>query len=179
MDNSILIIDATPQDSIGFRGVQKISWLATYPNEELGITSQDIEKRFDDSTKEARKSIEERKRAINTDPSSHTWVAKFHGKIVGFCATTKGKENHIQAIYILPEFQGKGIGKRFMQVGLTWLGDKEDVYVNTASYNQKAIDFYKSFGFVDTGESVQPSVIFKSGVTIPEIKMVKKQTVHI
>lgn len=178
MDKAILIVDATPQDFIGFREVQKISWLATYPNEELGITSQDIEERFDDSTKEAKKTVEERKRAINTDPSLHTWVAKFHGKIVGFCVTTKGKENHIQAIYILPEFQGKGIGKRFMQVSLTWLGDKEDVYVNTASYNQKAIDFYKSFGFVDTGEYVEPSVIFKSGVIIPEMKMVKKLSMN-
>ena len=38
---SVQIEDATPNDEDGVRQVQQRTWLATYPNAELGITKED------------------------------------------------------------------------------------------------------------------------------------------
>lgn len=37
------VVDATPDDVEGIKRVQAAGWLATYPNEEAGITREDIE----------------------------------------------------------------------------------------------------------------------------------------
>lgn len=174
MSDEISITDATDEDIMGIRAVQKHTWLATYPNKEYGITTEDINARFALSKEDEQKKIEERKKILAEDTSQHTWVAKDEDRVIGFCATTKGEENHIQAIYVLSEFQGKGVGTRLIQKSLEWLGDTKDVYVHTAVYNKPAIAFYERMGFVDTGEKVQPSVVFRSGAVIPEIKMIKK-----
>lgn len=44
-----------------------------------------------------------------------------------------------------------------MKKTLTWLGKEKDIYVNLVSYNQKAINFYQSFGFIKTGKNVKKS----------------------
>lgn len=176
ISKTIQIADATLEDIAEIREVEKTSWLATYPNEKLGITVIDIEERFDENTEEAKKKLEERKNSLNKDSSAHTWIAKDNDRIIGVCIATKEEKNHIQTIYILPEFQGQGVGGKLMSVALDWLGSDKDVFVNSASYNEKALAFYRSFGFVESGEPVKPSVQFSSGASIPEIELVKKQT---
>lgn len=39
---NIRIVDSTPQDVFGIRNVQRITWIDTYPNLELGITKEDV-----------------------------------------------------------------------------------------------------------------------------------------
>jgi GNAT superfamily N-acetyltransferase len=52
-----------------------------------------------------------------------------------FCDKKKGKR--IQAIYVLPGHQGKGIGGELMQKGLGFLGSG-DIFIDVVSYNHKA-----------------------------------------
>ncbi len=75
-------------------------------------------------------------------------VAQIDNKIVGFAsATMEDWKNMLQAIYILPEYQGKGIGKNLLNKVFDFFKDWEEIYLKVASYNQKAINFYQNFGF--------------------------------
>lgn len=171
----IEVRDATVEDVEQIRHVLKTTWLATYPNEELGITKEDIEQRFNDSTPEARERLTKWKQNINTKPDQHEWVVKSGDQVIGWCLARKGGENHIQTLYVLPEFQGKGVGGRLLTAALDWIGKGKGVSLNVASYNQKAIDFYKRYGFVDMGKAAQTDLQpFPSGAVIPENTMVKK-----
>jgi GNAT superfamily N-acetyltransferase len=79
---------------------------------------------------------------------------------------------------ILPDFQGKGIGKRLLQTALDWLGTEKEVVLQVVSYNEKAIAFYRALGFVSTGPvAVSETLALPSGVHFPEINMVKKRSV--
>lgn len=168
-------MDTVPEDVYGIRSVQKVTWLATYPNEQLGISKEDIALRFaKDDTDEGKQWMEERKKTFS-DPNVHTWVAKEDQTVVGFCVASKQEEfNQIEAIYLLPEYQGKGVGKQLMERALIWLGGKKDIVVHVAFYNEQAINFYKNAGFVATDKGIQDDVaILPSGATIPEIEMRK------
>lgn len=173
---SIKIGKAKPEDIYQIRSVQRETWIATYPNEKLGITRADIESRFaSDNTAEGRQRMEKRKKMLNS-PTSKTWVAKDGTKIVGYCAAEKSNlGNRIQALYLLPSYHGKGIGTLLIKECLAWLGSDKDIYVEVASYNNSAITFYEKFGFVRSGKEVKnPVAALPSGKTIPETEMVKR-----
>jgi ribosomal protein S18 acetylase RimI-like enzyme len=176
---TIRIMDATPEDHDSIRQVQRQTWIATYPNEEFGITKEDIEMRFAvDTTPQGIRRGQERRQNINANPLIHTWVAKDGEASVGFCIAQKEHpQNRIKAIYVLPEYQGTRVGKQLMQTALDWLGDQHDIALAVASYNHKAISFYHRFGFVLNGDPVASELAgLSSGVIIPEIEMIKPAT---
>ncbi len=172
----MLVRDAVPDDEPAIRQVQKLTWLATYPNEAHGITSADITAMFDDTSEAARQRAASRRRSINATPQAHLWVAEEDGAIVGFCLARKTEETHcIQALYVLSAYQGRGIGKRLMLVGLAWLGDERPVRLTVASYNDRAIAFYERLGFEVVGPPAHTEVFpLPSGAVIPELEMVRR-----
>jgi len=175
----IHIREAKPDDAEAMRDVQRRTWLATYPNEAYGITKEDIEARFDPDPKRA----EERRvryRQLICTPPFHSWVALEGTDVIGFCIAERNEqENVIGALYVLPEFQNRGAGKRLLQAALDWLGAERDVALNVASYNEKAIAFYRAFGLVPVGPvPVSETLQLPSGVRLPETKMVKKGFVN-
>jgi ribosomal protein S18 acetylase RimI-like enzyme len=172
----IVIQDAVPNDDDRIRYIQHQTWLATYPNEELGITKEAINARFVNVSAEIVRRRAANKQRINTDPSVHIWVAKDeYNSIIGFCIAVKEALNgYIQAIYVLPTYQGQGAGKRLMQTALDWLGDKKPVKLSVATYNEKAMTFYRSLGFVVNDNSFELSITqLPSGVNIPQIEMIR------
>ncbi len=175
---AIVLRDATPDDDEAIRQVQKQTWLATYPNAALGITSADIIAMFDDASEEAQQRRAARRRSINATPQAHLWVAEGDSGIIGFCLARKIDDTHrIQALYVLPAYQGQGIGKRLMHAALDWLGAALPVKLTVASYNQRAIAFYQQCGFVVTGPPDHAEVVrLPSGAVIPELEMVKSNT---
>lgn len=172
----IKIRKSVPDDVFGIRDVQKNTWLKTYPNSTEGITVEDIKKKFKiDETPEGRKKIGERKKKYK-DKNISIWVVETEGRIIGFCtAIREGKHNRIGAIYVLPAYQRKGLGKKLIKEAFAWLGDKKDIMINVARYNKQAIDFYKKFGFVETGKegALDSAAKLPSGKFIPEIELVK------
>jgi len=174
--NQIKIVDGTANDVHDIRFIQKTTWLATYPNNDLKITKQDILSRFaDDETLAGKKRIEDRKQKFS-QANVHIWVAKDREKTIGFCMAEHEPNNgRLGAIYLLPEYQGQGIGKKLMEMALKWLEKDNDIYVNVVAYNKPAIAFYQRFGFVKTGKEVTDAVaILPSGKILPEIEMVRK-----
>jgi ribosomal protein S18 acetylase RimI-like enzyme len=172
----INIRKSVPADVYGIREVQKVTWLKTYPNREEGITVEDIKEKFKiDETSEGKKKIEEKKKKYE-DRNSGIWVAEDKGKIIGFCmAIRETKHNRIEAIYVLPAYQGKGLGTQLIERAFSWLGEKKNIMINVARYNKQAIGFYKKFGFVETGRAgaLDSAARLPSGKFIPEIELVK------
>ncbi len=172
---SVQIRDATPDDHDGIRSVQRRTWLATYPNAALGITTDDILAVFDDTSEEAQQRREERRRGINASPLAHLWVAESSEGMVGMCLARKqDQKHHIQALYVLPTYQKQGIGRRLMQAALDWLGDAQPVTLSVAAYNDNAIAFYQRMGFVFSAAPAESEIArLPSGAVIPEREMVK------
>lgn len=170
----IQIAKAVISDIDEIQKIRRITWLETYPNEKLGITKEILESEFSETPEEA---VENRKRREGwfKDSSNYYLMAKDGDNSVGFIICNKGPEyNRIMAAYVLPNYQRRGIGKMLMEKGLEWLGSNKDILVNVASYNQKAQEFYRKFGFELTGKDVTDAhrpLAF--GKVIPEVEMKK------
>jgi RimJ/RimL family protein N-acetyltransferase len=172
---SIEIREAHPDDADAMREVLRLTWVATYPNEVYGITKEDIEAQFRENPEMTEERRERQRRYVCTPPF-RSWVALEGTDLIGFCTIKQDEhENLIQALYILPDYQNKGVGKRLLQVVLGWFGQEKEVVLNVASYNEKAIAFYQAFGFVLNGSVASSEALqLPSGVRLPEIKMVKR-----
>ena len=180
LESPVVVEPATAADAEAVLNVQRLTWLDTYPNEEAGITREDIRVRVEGEHGELiPQKIERWKKGIeSTDGSRKVFVARVDGKVAGFAAPGFiDGQRRIGAIYVLPEAQGKGVGSSLMQQALTWHEHDEDVYLHVASYNNSAIDFYKRFGFKETGKDVTDDAAkLKGDKEIPEIEMVLKAT---
>lgn len=171
----IRITTATQEDVQGIQEVLYRTWLATYPNEEFGITVDDIEDRFNDRKRE--EALAKRKKYISDPPIGDTMlVAKEVHRIVGLCRVIRHEDkNELVAIYVLPELQGRGVGKLLWQQAKKFFDPKKDTIVQVATYNKNAIGFYKKLGFQDTGKRLKDEKFkMKSGSIIPEMEMIIK-----
>jgi len=81
--------------------------------------------------------------------------------------------NQLQAIYVLPTYQHKGVGKALWNTASKFINPDKKTIVQVADYNEKAIKFYEKLGFVDTGKRFSDKKFtMKSGAIIPEMEMV-------
>ena len=132
---------AKPEDALGIRKAQKASWLDTYAHV---IPKKVIQKKIvmtKDFVGRMRKGIK--------DKNSHNWVALEGGKIIGFCHTQKSPIPEIKAIYLLKKAWGTGVGHRLMDRAVKWL-EPNDMIVWVEENNERAIKFYKKYGFGKT-----------------------------
>jgi GNAT superfamily N-acetyltransferase len=165
---------ATESDIEGILAVQRDTWIATYPNEDHQITKEDIEAKDWDAPTRAERWV---KIVAEHNSNIMIWVAKDTGKVIGFARGSKSDaENELQALYILPEYQGKGVGTKLMQEFITWADPDKDTTLGVVTYNANAISFYKKFGF-EEGDEILPGPghipDLPSGKTIPEMKMTR------
>lgn len=175
MIEEIKIVEPKIEDAAPSLEVQYKAWLATYPNEKLGITVADIEDRYKDAFTGER--LEKRKKVISDPkPNEKFFFAKNGEKVIGMCyGDVQEDKNQLRAIYILPEYHGKGIGTKLWEALLPFFDKTKDTYVEVADYNEKAINFYKKLGFVDTGRRFQDERFrMKSGAILPEMEMMRK-----
>lgn len=147
MNSNITIQKATPGDALEIGEVFYRTWLATYPNKEHGITIEDIEYVFKD------RASRDGSKFANMPDNEVYYTAKDNGHVVGVCRLIKHEDkNELKAIYVLPEYQGRGVGKMFWNEALKFFNSKKDIIVNVVVYNTNAIEFYKKLGFKDTGK---------------------------
>ncbi len=170
---NITISKIIPEDALGIREVLRDTWIATYPNKELGITEADIADSYKDLfTEESIKQFQERIR--NFPDSIQTFVAKDGDRIMGVCRVIIEKDsNELKMLYVHPEYQGKGIGKALWEESKKLFNENNRIFVNVATYNNQAIKFYEKLGFKDTGKRFEEEKFrFKNGANIPEMEMV-------
>lgn len=79
------------------------------------------------------------------------WICEIDNRIVGF-AIADLKKNNIWALFIHPEFEGKGIGSKLHDMMLDWYfaEEKQTVWLGTAP-RTKAEKFYRKHGWRETG----------------------------
>ncbi|MGN6166104.1 MAG: GNAT family N-acetyltransferase [Flavisolibacter sp.] len=89
------------------------------------------------------------------------WVCDIEKKIVGF-AIADLKDHNIWALFVLPEFAGKGIGKTLHNIMLDWYftQTKEKVWLSTAP-RTKAEKFYHLQGWKEAGRQSNGEVRFE------------------
>ena len=90
----------------------------------------------------------------------HTFLlAEEEGKKLGFTGFQIDQEpgkTKIHKIYILPETQGKGIGKKLIQAikEIALKKNQNSLLLNVNKYNAGAIQFYEYLGFVNIKSEV-------------------------
>lgn len=97
-------------------------------------------------------------------PNADTWIYEQDGKVIGFISLL---DKYIGGLFILPEWQGKGIGRQLIQLAKA---EKGRLTVGVFDKNTKAKAFYFRCGFVydneeiqsDTGEKIINLVMSKS-----------------
>jgi GNAT superfamily N-acetyltransferase len=79
------------------------------------------------------------------------WVCEIEKRIVGF-AIADLKENNIWALFLHPEFEKKGIGKKLHDLMIGWYFSqtKTTVWLGTAP-NTRAEQFYRRSGWKEVG----------------------------
>lgn len=79
------------------------------------------------------------------------WVCEQDGTIIGF-AIADLIDNNIWALFIHPDYEAKGVGKRLHDIMLNWYFEqkKEHVWLST-SPNTRAEKFYRLQGWRETG----------------------------
>lgn len=80
-------------------------------------------------------------------PLGRGWVCEIDGKIVGFSYAAK-EDSSIWALFVLPEYEGRGAGKGLLKLAVEWLFSlgNEEVKLGTAA-NTRADRFYAAQGW--------------------------------
>jgi len=74
-------------------------------------------------------------------PNTKSWVYEIDQRVVGFISMIN---NEVGAIFVLPEYQGQGIGKELMDLVSSMYSELEvDVFVK----NRFGRSFYHKYGF--------------------------------
>lgn len=91
---------------------------------------------------------------ISKDPNYVIYVAEYNGEIIG--ATTLlieqkfihdgGKVGHIEDVVVRKEYQGKGVGKKIVNLLLKH-AQKKGCYKTILDCSDELIPFYESIGF--------------------------------
>ena len=169
------ISPARPEDIKGITDVLYKAWLKAYPNEELGITVEDIEETYKDSFSEEslKKGAE---KIANMSDNEHRLVVRNGEQIIGVASVVTFEDiNQLKTIYILPERQGQGVGQKLWTEIKKHIDPQKNTFVELADYNVQAISFYEKLGFRDTDRRFSDDrFIMPSGVKLPEMEMVLK-----
>jgi len=81
---------------------------------------------------------------------SFLYVAEVEDKVVGFAnysPVSDGGKVELAAIYLYPEFQGKGIGSALLQQAIKELEGIKEIYINVEKDNKIGMAFYEAKGF--------------------------------
>ena len=92
---------------------------------------------------------------IINDSNRVLWVAEEDSRILGFCLLHLLSESKIELskIYLLPECHGKGVASLLMEKALRYAKNVGAKVVTLSVFhgNNRAISFYKKYGFKKVG----------------------------
>ena len=89
-------------------------------------------------------------RLVQTINEKRVLVAEHAGNIVGL-VVLHPQSGEIETLYVLPGFQGRGVGSVLLKEIRTGFNGR--LFLTCWEKNESAIGFYKTYGFVETGEA--------------------------
>lgn len=100
--------------------------------------------------------------------------AAFVGEaFAGFVIATRHAEDSLELDWMMvaPSFHGKGVAGALMDAGLDWLGRARPIWLNVIAYNERAIGFYRKFGFeidpeAKTGHAVPHAIMRRAADSV-------------
>lgn len=89
------------------------------------------------------------------------WVCEINNKIVGF-AIADLKEDNIWALFLDPDYEGRGIGRNLHDMMLNWYFScgKQQVWLGTDP-GTRAAKFYRKAGWRETGRHGDGEIKFE------------------
>lgn len=89
------------------------------------------------------------------------WVCEIDNEIIGFSIADL-KENNIWALFVHPDFDKRGIGKKLHDMMLDWYFEqtKQTVWLGTAP-NTRAETFYRKAGWKEVGTNGTKEIKFE------------------
>lgn len=139
----------TKRDVVGMLDVIAKTWADTYQNEKRGLTEKMIlghfkskhtpayyKKRYDDLKVKTRRN----------------WIALDKNKVIGWIGCMKEKKEVSFGVYVLPQYQNQGIGKRLTELALKFLSSEKQLEIGVMYNNKVAINLYKKLGFRFNGK---------------------------
>lgn len=89
------------------------------------------------------------------------WVSEIDDKIVGFSIVDR-KENNVWALFLHPDVEGQGIGKKLHDIMLNWYFEQTNgnIWLGT-SPNTRAERFYKRNGWQEVGTHGKNEIKFE------------------
>lgn len=164
---------ATELDAYAIANIHVLSWQAIYKGlmPDHVLDNLDVEKRFNEWRKRLFEGVD-------------VWVAEDGNNCIGFISICPSRDNdhdpnnvaEISAIYLLPEYWGKGLGKQLCQNAFDHVirnGFKE-ITLWVLNSNKQACSFYESLGFCATGDMKTDHVGCEKLTVIRYIKYLEK-----
>ncbi len=171
--SQFVVSEMTPSDVGDVTEMRLQSWLDTYPNEEHGVDRKWIEQRNTVQLSSAIKQKRlERFRVLSEKGQIKGWVARdSSGSVVG--ATTpyidEDGSQHVGSLYVDKNWHGRGVGPMLMQNVIDWFDPARPIFLGVVSYNERAMAFYRKWGFEEVPDSEE---LFDE--KIPEVHMIRK-----
>lgn len=134
------------------------AWKESYVRPELGLTETSI----DEMVGHMATDFSYRRNTLtdalaNPEKILYRVVRNNEGQIVGFLHGKKHETyTMLEALYLLDEAKGEGLGDTLMQEFLKWADKALPCKLEVFSFNEKAIRFYTKYGFTrnDTKEQL-------------------------
>lgn len=163
----IVVRDAASGDARDIAHIHAATWRHAYAHiftaEQLGTISVD-------------ESAARWRRIVQTAPArSHTLVAGLGGAIVGFASSgpnwsqEEADVSELYAIYVLPDAQGRGVGRELMAASVSRLRDDgfSEAILWVFEDNPRTRRFYELVGWVADGGAKDEPVF---GTTAPAVR---------
>lgn len=168
-ESQFTIHEMTAEDVEPATRMRLQSWLDTYVNDEVGVTREWVEAR--NKVQLSPEKVAARKAWLD-NPNSMGWVAKDKsGMIIGVANPYRDEAGiqRVGSLYTDKAWHGKGVGGALMQKIIDWADPHRPLELEVASYNERAIAFYRKYKF----EEVVGSKHTVHDV-IPVITMIRK-----
>lgn len=75
-------------------------------------------------------------------------------ELAGFVIVDKTPIDHPELDWLIVShnYQGKGVAQKLTEMAIDWVGRNATIKLGVIHFNQRAIRFYKKFGFRDSGK---------------------------
>ena len=76
-------------------------------------------------------------------------AAFVEGEFAGYVIATRHAPDDLELDWMMvhPDFHGSGVAAALMEAGIGWLGPQKSLWLNVIAHNERAIRFYRKFGF--------------------------------